>query len=298
MIKHNLKLILRNLWAKRIYTSVILLSLTVGFVCSNILISFLVFETNTDTFHTKRNRIFQVFSNDPFGGQCRIAFVPVYFHSYLTNNYAEVENVCQLSKLEGVTLEISNDTYHNFTVLSVDSSFFSLFDFPLAQGTKQNCLTSHKIILSKEKAFALFGSPDVLGKIVTISTPDTTQQLTVAAVVDKPTENSHLIFDALVHHSVLPKKRDGGATYLLLADANAPESLQEKINNDKQRPGLVGQGKTDYFLTPLTESYFSTDNKMGYMKTRNPMFLTVVYVVCGLVLFIASFNFLNLFLLF
>jgi putative ABC transport system permease protein len=239
-----------------------------------------------------------VFSNDPFGGQRRIAFVPISFQDYLTDNYAEVENVCQLSKLEGITLETSNHPFHDFTVLSVDSSFFSLFDFPLTQGTKQNCLTSHKIILSKEKAFTLFGHSDVLGKIVTISTPDTAQQLTVAAVVDKPTENTHLIFDALIHHSVFPKKHDGGATYLLLADANAPEALQEKINNDSQRPGLVGQGKTDYFLTPLTESYFSTDNKMGYMKTRNPMFLTVGYVVCGLILFIASFNFLNLFLLF
>jgi putative ABC transport system permease protein len=33
------------------------------------------------------------------------------------------------------------------------------------------------------------------------------------------------------------------------------------------------------------------------MKTRNPMLLTVGYIVCGLVLFIASFNFINLFLL-
>jgi putative ABC transport system permease protein len=37
---------------------------------------------------------------------------------------------------------------------------------------------------------------------------------------------------------------------------------------------------------------------MPYMKTRNPMYITVGYVVCGLVLFIASFNFINLFLLF
>ena len=47
--------------------------------------------------------------------------------------------------------------------------------------------------------------------------------------------------------------------------------------------------------------YFSgrirTDNKMSYMKTRNLMLLKVGYVVCGLVLFIASFNFVNLFLL-
>ena len=298
MIKHNLKLILRNLWTKRIYTSVILLSLTVGFVCSNILISFLVFETNTDTFHSKRNRTFQVFSNDPFGGKGRIAYVPNYFYDYLTTNYAEVENVCQLSNLDGITIEAQKNTFHDFTILSVDSSFFSLFDFPLMQGRKNDCLTPGRIVISTEKAAILFGNLDVVGNVVTIITPDTTQQLIISAVVDKPIENSHLTFDALVHHSVLPKKWNGGASYVLLINANASESLQGKINNDIQRPGLIGPGKMEYFLNPLTDSYFSTDNKMSYMKTRNPMFLRVGYIVCGLVLFIASFNFINLFLLF
>ena len=297
MIKHNLKLVLRHLWTKRIYTSIILLSLTVAFVCSNILISFLVFETNTDTFHTKRNRTFQIFSNDPFGGQGRLAYVPAYFHDYLTKNYPEVEEVCQLGNLAGISIETPNDKFDDFKILSVDSSFFLLFDFSLQQGAKQNCLTSNTIVLSEQKALTLFGDSDVLGNIVTILTADTTQQLIVSAVFNKPTENSHLIFDALVHHSVLPDKWNGGASYALLTDANASKSLQEKIHKDDQRPGLI-PGKVDYFLDPLTDSYFSTDNKMSYTKTRDPMFLTIGYIVCALVLFIASFNFINLFLLF
>lgn len=297
MIKHNLKLILRGLWTRRLYTSVIFLSLTIGFVCTNILISFLVFETNTDTFHSKQDRLFQVFSNDPFGGKGLIAYIPDYFYDYLTTNYAEVENVCQLSNLDGLTVETPNYKFDDFNVLSVDSSFFALFDFPVLQGRGDNCLAPNKIVLSKEKALILFGKTDVVGNVLTIITSDTTQELIVSAIVDKPNENSHLTFDALVHHSVLPKKWNGGASYILLTNKADSESLKGKINNDIQRPGLIGQGKMDYFLNPLTDSYFSSDNKMSYMKTRNPMFLKVGYIVCGLVLFIASFNFINLFLL-
>lgn len=296
MIKHNLKLILRSLWTKRIYSSIILLSLTVGFVCTNILISFLVLENNTDTFHTKREKTFQVFSNDPFGGKGLIAYVPDYFFDYLTTNYAEVKNVCQVSNLDGITIEESNAKYDDFKVLSVDSSFFTLFDFPLLQGRKDKCLTSNKIILTKDKALVLFGNTDVVGNLITVVTPDTTRELIVSAVVDRTIENSHLYFDVLVHHSAF-NKFNGGATYALLANANARASLVEKINKDDQRPGLIGLGKMVYFFNPLTESYFSTNNKMSYMKTRNPMLLKVGYVVCGLVLFIASFNFINLFLL-
>lgn len=297
MLKHNLKLILRILWIRRLYTSVILLSLIIGFLCTNLLISFLFFETHTDTFHSKQNRIYQVFSNDPFGGKGLIAYIPDYFNNYLTSNFAEVENVCQLSGLDGIKIETQKDEFHSFKILSVDSSFFTLFDFRLLHGRKDKCLMQDKIVLSKDKALILFGRSDVVGNLLTIVTADTTQELMVSAVVDKPVENSHLIFDALVHHSVLPKKWNGGATYVLLTNENSSESLIRKINNDIQRPGLIGLGKMEYFLNPLTDSYFNTNNKMDYMRIRNPLFLTVGYIVCGLVLFIASFNFINLFLL-
>ncbi|MBT1705182.1 ABC transporter permease [Chryseosolibacter indicus] len=297
MIKQNLKLILRNLWINRIYSSAILLSLVTGFVCTNILVSFLVFETNTDTFHSKRDRIFQVFSNDPFGGNGRITFVPRYFFEYLTTNYPEVQNVCQLFDLNGIVVKNGTTKFDDFNVLSVDSSFFTLFDFPLHRGRKDHSLSNNEIVLSKEKALALFGNVNVLGSMLTISTPDTTRELIVSAVVDRPVENSHLYFDALIHHSTLPPQSNGGATYALLTRADAGESLLKKINSDAERPGLIGPGKTEYFFIPLVKSYFSTDNKTSYIKTRNPMFLTVGYVVCGLVFFIASFNFINLFLL-
>jgi putative ABC transport system permease protein len=277
---------------------VIVLSLITGFVCANVLILFLVFETNTDKFHTKRERIFQLFSNDPFRGSGLIAYIPDHFHNYLAANYGEVEKVCQLFNIDGITIEASNHTFHDFTVLSVDSAFFGLFDFPLMYGRKDNCLAPGKIVLSKEKALTLFGKTDVEGQVVTASTSDTTQELVVSAVVDKPNENSHLTFDALVVHSVFAGTFNGGATYALLANSYSLESLLEKINNDTQRPGLIGPGKMNYFFYPLSESYFNTDNRMAFMKTRNPVFLKVGYIVCGLVLAIASFNFINLFLLF
>ena len=298
MLLHNLKFVLRSLWRKKLYTSIILLSLIVGFVCSNILISFLVYETNTDSFHAKKDRIFQVFSNDPFGGQGNIAYVPDYFYEYLTTNYPEIENVCQLGSLDGVTIKTDKNDFHDFNILSVDSSFFSFFDFPVIHGSEKGVIREGTIVLSKEKAIVLFGIADAVGKVITLATADTTLQVVVSAVADKTIENSHLSFDVLLHHSVFPKKWNGGASYALLNESSDAQALQQKINQDSQRPGLIGAGKMEYFLTPLVDSYFSADNKMKFMHTRSPMFITAGYIVCGLVLFIASFNFINLFLLF
>ncbi|HRG09548.1 MAG TPA: FtsX-like permease family protein [Cyclobacteriaceae bacterium] len=298
MLIINLKLIFRNLWARKVYTSVILLSLIVGFACANILISFLVFEKSTDSFHTKRDRIFQLFSNDPFGSSGRIAYIPSYLPEYLTSNYAEVEKVCQIGNLTGVTVQTPDQKFSDLAIVTVDSTFFSLFDFPVAQGNKANCIGLGKIVLTKAKALTLFQDTNVIGRELILSTTDTSQQVLVSAVVDKPIENSHLNFDALLHHSVFPDKWNGGPGYVLLHRPNTGNSLLEKINTDPQRPGLIGEGKMSYSFTPLADSYFSTDNKAAFITTRNPMFITIGYVVCALVIFIASFNFINLFLLF
>ena len=54
----NLRIALRHLWRRKVYTIVIVLSLAVGFTCTGLLLSFLVSELRTDSFHTKKAVIF------------------------------------------------------------------------------------------------------------------------------------------------------------------------------------------------------------------------------------------------
>ncbi|HTF17993.1 MAG TPA: hypothetical protein VK658_07965, partial [Chryseolinea sp.] len=64
-----LRLALRHLWRRRIYSLVIVLSLAVGFACTTLLLSFIIGELRTDSFHPATSRTFQVFSDDPFEGK-------------------------------------------------------------------------------------------------------------------------------------------------------------------------------------------------------------------------------------
>ena len=153
-------------------------------------------------------------------------------------------------------------------------------------------------MLSEEKARILFGTSDALGKIVTLKTADTVRTLEVSALFGKAPENSHLVFDALVSHNTVSKKKwDGGASYVLLHDSSQRSALLEKINKDPQRPGWMELGKDVYSLEPLRQSYFNAANKMTYMRMRNPQFIKMGILACSLILFMASFNFISLFLL-
>lgn len=65
MLSNDRKLVIRHLWKRKLYTIIILLSLAIGFTCTNLLICFLIAELNTDSFHLNADRKFQLFSNDP-----------------------------------------------------------------------------------------------------------------------------------------------------------------------------------------------------------------------------------------
>jgi putative ABC transport system permease protein len=293
---HALTLAFRHLWRKKIYSFIILLSLTIGFSCANLMLSFLIAEANTDSFHVNIDRTFQLFSDDPFGGKNNLAYIPGSLTEYLVQNYPEAENVCQVSNMNGVALETEAGVFGDMMILSVDSSFFSFFSFPLS-ATANNIFTSSTIVLTREKAKILFGTEDVVGRLLTFKTSDTSRVVTVSGVVDEVPENSHLVFDALVHHSILTNKMGGGASYVLLNNAGQAKNLEANVNRDAARPTLVGPGKVNYFLKPLKGSYFQSANKMPYMKTRSEIFIPIGYVVCAIILFMASFNFISLFLL-
>ncbi len=297
MFYQEIKLALRHLWRKKIYSGIILLSLIIGFSCANLLISFLVAERNTDSFHTNKDRTFQVFSTDPFDHKGNIPFIMNYVGDYLKGNYPEVEKVCLVSSLDNPHIVTDKGEFENIQLLSTDSSFFSIFNFPLNEGSRKHAFNPGSIILTKEKAKVLFGETKVVGKTLTLKVADTSLVLTVSGLIGNGPENSHLVFEALIDHSALKNKWQGGSAYLLLNSGKHFKDLQNKINRDPSRPGVMGPASLDYFLEPMTESYFTPANTMPYMKTRSKFFMEIGYLVCGLILFMAGFNFANLFLL-
>lgn len=295
MFLHDLRLAIRHLWGRKLYTVIILLSLAIGFGCTSLLITFLIAETRTDQFHANANRSFQVFTDDPFGGKGNIAYIPNNFPEYVRGNFPEILSSVQIGTLDAAWLETEAGEFHDIQILSTDSTFFSIFSFPVVSGSTKESLMSDRIVLTEAKALTLFGTRDVVGKIITFKTPDTLRTLQVSAVLGKFPENTHLVFDALVAHSVLRNKWYGGASYVLLNNSSQGPLLEKKINNDPQRPGLVGIGKAHYTLEPLSKSYFNAANKMTYMRMRNPLFIKIGIMACALVIFMASFNFINLF---
>ena len=296
MLPYSLRLALRHFSKKSVYSSIIVMSLTVGFACTCLLVTFLIAEGNVDAFHSKKDRLFELTSNDPFGGHGLLNYTTRRTRDYLVNNYPDVENICQLTFINRAEAEIDGNL-SPLIMIGADESFFSMFDFPLLAGARD--VVPNGVFITVEKAEQLFGTKDVLGRMVTLRTPDSTKLVAITGVIGKAQEKSHLKFDAIVSHSLFEPATEylGGVNYVLLREGANDLALAEKVNADPKRPTLLEDGKLDYSLVPINEAYTSLWNRFPYMQTRSETFIWVGWVVCGLILFMASFNFVNLFLL-
>ncbi|MGM9732973.1 MAG: ABC transporter permease [Prevotella sp.] len=89
-----------------------------------------------------------------------------YAGKQLQKMFPEIEAVCGVSKLE-LTLNKGDERFRA-QVLSADSTFFTLFGYPLREGDAVRCLeTKDAAVVSESFAMKYFGEKDVVGRTIT-----------------------------------------------------------------------------------------------------------------------------------
>ena len=128
MLFQSLRSALRNLLRHRQNALIIILSLTIAFAFSNLLLAFLLHELGTDSFHTKKDRIYRLLSSDPWGDEGRLRYTLRDAAQFIADRYLEVEAVCTISKLNngGVTTSESAQVFDEVQLIEADTTFFRL----------------------------------------------------------------------------------------------------------------------------------------------------------------------------
>src|SRR5699024_4549663 len=298
MLKNYFKIAWRNLIRNKRNSVIIISSLVIAFTFTNLLLSFIVYETNTDTFHHKKNRIYRVFSNDPMGGEKRSRVIMESTRKYISQHYPEVEQACNVTLLEknGAVLGRDQQFFTDMMVLSVSPSFFKIFDYPFLEGSRSNALSHDGIVLSEETARKLFGESPFVNRNIGLRKDTTLHQLRVAAVISNESEPTQLEFDAVVSDIHYEVATLGSAFVLLKSGTNAKE-LASKINEDENVPGLIGPGNSTYSLESFVDTYFNQENVLPFERSRSSEFIWICWGVVFLISFAAGFNFLNLFVI-
>jgi putative ABC transport system permease protein len=286
MITQQLKSAFRIILKRKVISGIIVLSLLVGFTTVFLLTGFIFDEYAIDGFHKNKNRIVRLQSDDPWVAGQKMNHITYAAPEYLKDNFPEVQDYCQWNK-HGYDQIVADDNtyYRNLDLFETNPGFFNLFSYRFIEGSQISALSGNSIVLSEQTAHMFFGDKKALGNLVLIKTKEVDQIYTVSAVVTQPGK-SHLHFDLLT--PINGKQLRGTDAYLLLKENTDQRKLEETMHLKNSLIPFFWKGKTvNLYLNDL-----KSINITHEVKSK----IVVSLAIAAIVLFIAFFNYINLFI--
>jgi len=167
MIRNQLTLILRHFSRRKLTSFTIVFSIGIAISVSTLLYTFIQREIRTDRFHVKAGSVFRLLSNDPFSDHEKtLSFIRKDASDYVSTSYPEIKSVCKITDLSpnGITIDHASESYDNVMALAVDTSFYSMFDYPFLRTAGNMGRDPSGITITEHLAVKIFGKTDVLGE--------------------------------------------------------------------------------------------------------------------------------------
>jgi len=306
MFKNYLKTAWRSLWKNKFYTTINILGLSIGLTTAILLLLWIQDEKSFDKFNTDYNRIYNLSSHFDISGKEQVwTGVPGPLFKF-SKALPQVESITRVTSDWGITFHKPNskNLVSSLHAAYVDSTFFSIFNFPTTLGNTKNLFTSaNNVLLTEETAKKIFGTDDVVGKIVSL---DTTNFIVTGVLKNFP-QNSSLRFDAVFPMSYYGRMftLNGGNgdwktidedlgnyaydTYVKLLPNTNPVIIGNALSN-AYKDARNGDSQTRFELQPLAEKHLiSADGNNAGLRI-----VQVFTIITILLLVIAAINYVNL----
>ena len=169
MIKNYIKIALRSLLRHKGYTFINIFGLSVGIAAATLILLYSESELSYDRMHSKAEQTFMLYKErvTPTGTQETFdTWAPTL--DALRADYPEITDGVRLAG-NPLWLQVGEQRFFEEAYLT-DNSFFSVFDYALASGNREEVFTNpNSIVLSQEAAERLFPGEDPIGKTVEAS---------------------------------------------------------------------------------------------------------------------------------
>ena len=315
MYKNLLNHSLRALNRQKSYVFLNIIGLSVGIACSLLIALYLFNEISYDKFHAKRDRIYRVILDGKIGEQeIKAAYTCSPLGSALLNEVPEVEAFVRVNFWGETILRNYEQSFSEDAFMEADSSFFSVFSFPLLKGDERSVLNEpHTLVLSETAASRIFGNEDPIDKMLKVGM-DTILYRVTGVFRDMP-KNSHIRASIISSFMTNPRAdnpmwmSNSFFTYILLkpeADANGvdaklKEILKKYIGPEVQQflgisvEEFISKGnRYSMYIQNLSDIHLDPSIDDGQGKTTDPRSLWIFASVAVLIIIIASINFMNL----
>ena len=298
MIKHCLKIAIRNLVKYKVQSAVSILGLAVGFVCFSLSLYWIHYEMTYDHFRQDADRIYMVRTNDEYTEGKISTRVPYSLAAYLAQHFPDIAVAAPFHLIsERISV---NDKYHDAVFSSADSAWMNLMDIRIIKGNRNFMLPKDnaEIAITEEAAKKWFRTEDPIGKEVKMLR----RTKKICAIVQAENRHTNFPFDFIGNPEL--GKTWWYITWSILIKVKPDtdiEELESKINANlpaelKQVTLTRKTGIERIILTPLSKLHDAKDFRDD--KEAGITFQYIIYFSIAGILIItcALINYLTLFI--
>ncbi|HPE78113.1 MAG TPA: ABC transporter permease [Draconibacterium sp.] len=322
MIKNYFRIAWRNLWKRKMFSTINIVGLSVGMSCCMLLLFYINSELSFDKHQQNVNDLYLIRSlnSQSNGDKMDNPRAPSLYAQALKGEFPEVEQVTRvwynfletktLFKVEEKGGEVKSiyetKGYH------VDSTFFELFSYRFLEGDARTALKNpQSVVLSEDVAEKLFGNQPALNKTVQIGGTDGNgQSFNVTGVYRDESRRSHIdarfflpMTSGWVGDYLRNSKQDFSGnnmfyTYLLLNPKANPAELNKKLPAFVEKYAgeqirTAGYNKT-MTLLPVRDIHLFSKIDRIITPTTSTTYLYMLATIALFTLLIACINFMNL----
>lgn len=300
MLKNFITLTFRNLWKTKGYSFLNIFGLAVGIAAASLIFLWVEDEVNYNDFPNK-DALYIVNSKQFFDGN--VAVFSATQGPLAPAIESEIPGIQSAVRLDwGTKALFSVDEKRLYQQgRYVDPGFLNMFSVQFLSGDSNSALNDlNNIVLSETAAHKLFGSVDVIGKIILF---DNDQSYKVSGVIKDFPKNSSFAFDWLVPFENFEKKNEwlktwnnNGIITLVQTEPHADiatingqmkDFVQKKVNSDFYT--------SENFIYPMTRlKMYNNFDKSGNEQEGRIKYVRLFSFIAWVVLLIACINFMNL----
>ncbi len=304
MFKNLIRVAFRNFWKDKGYSILNILGLTIGITFSLLLIFYIIDELSFDRFHKKADRIYRVVSyiNEPTN---KMKWTATQFPlgPQIKRDYPEIEESVRFVNTDRRLYQNGDLKFYEEKIYYADSNVFNVFTYDFLEGNGKTALMEpNSIVLTKSLAEKYFGK----GKAAVGQSLRTNRAevFKVTAVIRDHPKNAHLIFNALISGSSLPRdfaSNWGGFgffTYVLLKPNTNAAALEKKMlaMYDKYMASIFKQYNINiyYGLQLVTDIHLKSDFTGEPEELGSMSYIYIFSSVALFLLLIACINYMNM----
>jgi len=299
MIKNYLKIALSNIFKSKVYSLISISSLAVGIAVCILLLLYVADELSYDRYNEKSDNIYRLCQEEhPYQapGAARL----------LTDNLPEIKNSARILPRDNINVQFENKRFKEDKVAWVDPSLFDIFSFNFIVGTKGSSSLQQPgtMVITEETARKYFGDEDPIGKTIKVGNE---YNYLITAVIQEMPDNSHFKFD------IFMTLEDGAMmfgndwmdswgwwnflVYFEMTDNFSKPDLEAKITELMvNKYNQSGDPITQLTVQNIKDIHLYSSHFLGDIQPQNSIVYVLIFSAIGLlILFISSFNYVNLF---